>query len=85
MAETITDRLVAHARKHGWTVTDDRATYATAWFERGPQYAHLGTEVTGTQAFAAYGGVKGRPTRFWSGGEHLARRLADYLAAPAPE
>ena len=28
MAETITDRLVAHARKHGWTVTDDRATYA---------------------------------------------------------
>ena len=27
----------------------------------------------------------GRPGRFWSGGEHLGKRLADYLAAPHPE
>lgn len=49
MAETITDRLITHARKHGWTVTDDRATKVTAWFVRGEQYALLGTDITGTR------------------------------------
>ena len=84
MAETVTDRLVAWGLQHGWTVTDDRATHVTEWFVRGEQYALLGTDITGTRVLTAYGGVKGRPGRpgrFWSGGEHLGKRLADYLAA----
>jgi hypothetical protein len=73
-----TDRLLELARAHGWTV-DDRRAAGLAYFTRGVEYAHLGTDAKGDRVLSAYGGVNGRPSAHWVAGRSLG------LAEPTPE
>ncbi|WP_229479288.1 hypothetical protein, partial [Mycolicibacterium mageritense] len=75
MVETATDRLIALARKHGWTVNDNRQ-FGTVWFQRGIEWAHLGTDAGHERVLSAQGGIRGRPTRYWVAG-HVAGLDAD--------
>lgn len=76
-ADSITDQIVALAVEHGWTVDDRRATGGIAWFRRGPEYAHLGTTTAGEQVLSVYGGIVGRPARFWVAPIDPVTRRAD--------
>lgn len=69
-----TDRLVELGREHGWTVTDDRRERGVAWFTRGPEYAHLGTDAEGDRVLSASGGVGGRATAHWVAADRYISR-----------
>ena len=59
------DRLVHVAEVHGWRVNDSRRDRCVLWFARGREYAHAGVNLAG-DLLHAYGGVRGRPNRFWT-------------------
>lgn len=72
MPETTTDRLVALAVEHGWTV-DDRRHIGIVWFERGVEWAHLGTDAAGDRVLNASTGVFRRMARYWVAGRGEGR------------
>ncbi|ORA24874.1 hypothetical protein [Mycobacterium aquaticum] len=78
---SVTDRLIAWARKYGWRVDDRRPTAGVVWFKRGLEYAHLGTDREGARVLSAYGGVQGRPVLHWAASRDHARELANHLRA----